>query len=728
MATTPSPSQPPSLSCALLARACAAAACLAATAPSLAQGGPQTVTITGRTERAPAISGFGDQALASSPLSAGVASAEQLADIGASTLSVLTRFDASVGDAYNAEGYWSSFAVRGYVLDNRFNFRRDGLPINAETALPLANLERIEWLKGASGIQAGTSAPGGLVNLVVKRPVAQLRRGTLGWEQDGTLTAAIDWSQRFGPSDAAGLRLNASAARLDPVVRDAQGQRHLLALAADLALAPGSRLEAEVETSRQRQPSVPGFSLLGPAVPDAARIDPRVNLNNQRWTQPVVFSGRTVSLRWTQRLAPEWQLVAHAMTQRLRTDDRTAFPYGVYTADYACPAWCDRYAPEGSFSFWEYVSDNERRTSDAAEVSVSGRVMIGPVVHRLQAGVLVTRYQGRFQDQVFDLAGTGRIDGTLQAAPSAGYTDANTNRDERSTEWSLRDAVRLAPAWQLWAGLRHVQLDRRAERTSPASDGLRATRLAQSATTPWLALAHDLTARTLVYASWGRGLEVDVAPNRARYVNAGQPLPALASEQFELGAKHRGNASELTLAAFDIDRPLAVDLGSCDAARSCLRAIDGSARHRGLEAQGSWRAGAWSWHAGVMWLDAVRTGSSDPAANGKRPVNVPRATLRAGTTWRAAALGGAELTAGLVAEGDRLVLPYDDTLRIPGWSRLDLAARWSVRTSLATLTWRMGLDNATDRRAWRETPYQFGHAYLFALSPRTWRVSLQADL
>ena len=564
-----------------------ALACLAAAAQSAAQSTPQTVTVTGRTERAPAITGFGDQSLATSPLAAGVASAEQLADAGASTLAALTRFDPSVGDAYNAEGYWSSFAVRGYTLDNRYNFRRDGLPINAETALGLGNLERLEWLKGASGIQAGTSAPGGLVNLVVKRPVAQLRRGTLGWEQDGTLTAAVDWSQRFGPSGTAGLRLNASATRLDPQVRDAQGRRHLLALAADLALAPGSRLEAEIEATGQRQPSVPGFSLLGPAVPDAARIDPRVNLNNQRWTQPVVFSGRTASLRWTQRLTPEWQLVAHAMTQRLRTDDRTAFPYGVYTADYACPAWCDRYAPDGTFSFWEYVSDNERRTSDAAEVHVSGRLVIGPVVHRsdnerrtsdaaeghvsdrlvigpvvhrLQAGVLLTRYQGRFQDQVFDLAGTGRIDGLLPAAASAGYTDANTNRDERSTEWSLRDAVRLAPAWQLWAGLRHVQLDRRAERTSPASDGLRATRLEQSATTPWLALAHDLTPRTLVYASWGRGLEVDVAPNRARYVNAGQPLPALASQQLEFGAKHRGDASELSLAAFDIDRPLAVDV------------------------------------------------------------------------------------------------------------------------------------------------------------------------
>ena len=94
------------------------------------------------------------------------------------------------------------------------------------------------------------------------------------------------------------------------------------------------------------------------------------------------MDGTTSSLRLQQTLPMSWQLTVHAMTQRLRNDDRTAFPYGVYTPDYACPAWCDRYAPDGSFSFWEYVSDNERRTSEAAELTVSGRIVLGPVHHR----------------------------------------------------------------------------------------------------------------------------------------------------------------------------------------------------------------------------------------------------------------------------------------------------------------------------------------------------------
>ena len=42
---------------------------------------------------------------------------------------------------------------------------------------------------------------------------------------------------------------------------------------------------------------------------------------------------------------------------------------------------------------------------------------------------------------------------------------------------------------------------------------------------------------TAVYASWGQGIESTVTPNRSRYTNAGQVLPALKSRQIELGVK-----------------------------------------------------------------------------------------------------------------------------------------------------------------------------------------------
>ena len=340
--------------------------------------------------------------------------------------------------------------------------------------------------------------------------------------------------------------------------------------------------------------------------------------------------------------------------------------------------------------------------------------------------MLRTRYRGRFEEQVFDIAGSGRIDASLQTPPSPGVTAANTNRDERSTEWFVRDAMRLAAHWQFWAGLRHTRLQRESERTSPDSNGLHATQYGHDATLPWLALAHEISTRTLLYASWGEGLESEVAPNLAPYTNRGQALPSLKSRQFEVGIKHAGENADASIALFDIDRPQTADLGRCAAADSCTRGIDGSARHRGIEAQAKLHAAAWQWQASAMLLDAERRGSSQAGVNGQRPVNVPVATLRLGAEYRLASVPGAALLASLAAESDRVVLPYDTRVRIAGWSRWDLGARWRQEWDGSTLVWQVGLDNATNRRAWKESPYQFGHAYLFPLAPRTLRASLLA--
>ncbi|CAD5366500.1 Ferrichrome-iron receptor [Rubrivivax sp. A210] len=714
-------------------RLVALAAAVATALPAAAQ--QDTVTITGTRQQGHAgVAGFGDMPLARTPVQAASWSPQQLADSGIASLGALTRLDASVGDAYNAEGYWAIVSTRGYTLDNRFNYRRDGLPINAETALPLDNKERLELLKGTSGMQAGTSAPGGLVNLIVKRPAGTLRQGRMEWRGAGSVLGAVDLGESFGSDGTFGLRINAAYEHLNPPQRHTHGERHLIAAAADWQLGDYSLLQAELEISRQRQPSVAGFSMLGASVPGAQDIDPRLNLNDQPWRQPVVFDGQTASLRWRQRLAGDWQLFAHAMQQKLRTDDNTAFPFGLFDPNtFDCGQTCDRYAPDGSFTYWEFKSEGERRTSRALQLSASGPARMAGLEHRVEAGLLFTNYTARMNDAVFDIAGLGKVDGSLQTPPSAGFLDSNTHRDERSTELFARDTVKLAPAWQLFAGLRHSRIERKSQRTITPSDALGDKPYEQSFTTPWLALSHELAPGTIAYASWGRGLESEATPSRARYTNAGETF-TLQSRQLEIGLKHAGRDGEASVALFDITRPQTFDRCDFTASTPCTRIVDGSARHRGLEAAGTMRTGPWLWQASAMWLDARRQGSSQAAVNGRSPANVPRATLRLGSEFAVGPLPGLALLAQLSAEGQRHVLPpgrevyaSDADATIPGWTRLDLGLRWRQQWQATTLVWRLGVDNATDQQAWKESPYQFSHVYLYPLAPRTWRASVQAS-
>lgn len=687
----------------------------------------QRITITGSARQlAPEVAGFGDLPLSKAPLSATVITLSQLRDAGISGIGDLTLLDAGITDAYNAPGYWGQLAVRGFTLDNRYNFRRDGLPINAETVIAQGNKQAVEVLKGTSGLQAGTSAPGGLVNLLVKRPAGQVRSASLAWEQPGTIEAAVDLGDSAGQDDAFGWRLNASAARLDPMQRDSRGHRALVALATQARLGRDTLLELELESSRQRQPSTPGFSLLGDRLPAASSIDPRLNLNNQAWSLPVVMDGNTASVRLTQTLEPGTELKAHLMQQRLRTDDRVAFPYGFYIdpATYDCGATCDRFAADGRFSYWDYRSEGERRTTDALDVSVNGRSRLAGMAHRVSAGILLSRFTGRVRPQAFNLiADYGSIAGTAQVPPDPTPSSTGTQRDERSTEWRLQDVVALDRDWTLWAGLRHARL----HRASVLTDNTEAVAYRQALTTPWLALSRELQGGLLAYGSWGQGVELDAAPNRATYTNAGQPLPALKSRQVEAGIKASQGALSGRAAVFDIRRPVSNDVGACDGSpATCTHRIDGAAKHRGVEAEADWRAGAWSLRGSVSVLHARREDAADPALNGLRPVNVPINSVKLQGAYNVAAVPGLALLGFLVREGERMVLP-DNSVSTPGWTRVDLGARYTQQVGSQRWIWRLTVENLSDTRAWKEAPYQYGHAYLYPLPPRTLNASLTAD-
>ena len=654
------------------------------------------------------LGGFGDTPVAKLPLQADVFNVELLADLGLKQLSGLTTLDASVNDAYNAGGYISYLNVRGFDIDNTFNYRRDGLPISANTALLFDNKSAIEVLKGTSGIQAGTSAPGGMVNLVVKRPTAQdFTTLSLGLSERGTLEASVDTSQHL--SADVSLRLNAAGAQLQPQLRDDQGSRRLLAAALDWRVSPDTLVQVEGEWSRQAQPSQPGMSLLGTVLPDARKFDPRINLNNQPWSQPSIFTGQTGSLMVTQKLGADWKAVAHIGLQKLKNDDRLAYAFGCGKEDNY-----SSYCSDGTYDLYDFRSDGEHRNTSASDFSLQGLVQTGALKHDVSIGLQTSHFWSRLGGQAYNYAGEGNVNGTAFWPAQPDPTLTNTNLDQSSTELCLRDAITIDAQWRAWLGARHTRLTR----ASVQTDGSEATRYSQSFTTPWVGVSYALSNQHLLYASWGQGIESDVVPNRPGYANPGQALPAHRSRQAEIGLKAGSNTVDWSVNYFDIRQPVWTDSGSSVDA-------DGFERHRGIEAQADlkWQGGGLL--ASAMKLRARREGSSDSAINGLKPTNVPETTLKLHA--RQDVLPGLQVQAGLIYEGQREVLP-DNSLQIPSWTRLDAGLRYTQGSGRQLYVWRLGVDNLTNRRAWRESPYQYDHVYLYPMQPRTWRVSLEVQI
>lgn len=665
-----------------------------------------TVAVTGRSSAAPVTVGsFGDTPNARLPLQALRIDAERFKELGSSGLAALPLLDASISDAYNALGFWSSLKVRGFDVDNRNNLRRDGLPVSGETGYDLFNKAAVEVLKGASGLQAGVSSPAGLINLLTKRPDVNRLDLSLGWEQDGNWTAAADWAQR---SNGFGWRVNATASRLDPWLQGARGERQGLALAGDWRISPATLIEAEVEATHQSQPSQAAHSLLGNRLPSPAELDFRRNLNSAPWGLPVVFDNRFASLRVTQQLNAAWKLALQAGLQRSSTDDRMVFPFGCSAEDVY-----DRYCSDGSFDLYDFRSENEGRDTDSLRATLDGRV--GD--HRLRFELLSSRFTASFQRQAYNYAGTGSVFGgsSTQAAPE--LTDENTNRRERNQEIGISDQLQLGDL-ELFAGVRASRVQRASVRT----DGSRAIDYTKRFTTPWLGASWQLAPDLRLYASSGQGLETEVAPNRAGWVNAGEAL-VLKSRQHEIGLKAGSQTVDWSVAAFEVTRPAWSDITVTGGL--LRRQADGDARHRGLEAQADLKWAGGGLLGSAMWLQARRLNGQDASLDGKRPVNVPAQQYR--LQLRQTMMEGLQASASLIHEGRRAVLP-DNSLELPAWTRVDAALRWDVASGGQLWRWRVGVDNLLAKKAWKESPYQFGHVYLYPLAPRTARISLDLAL
>ncbi|MDO9003008.1 MAG: TonB-dependent siderophore receptor [Aquabacterium sp.] len=682
-----------------------------------------TVTVKATSPRVnqASITGFGDTPAWQLPMQAQTFSSTALKNNGVQRLSDLTSLDASISDSYNAQGYWDFLSVRGFTLDNAYNYRREGLPIIAETSIPLDNKDGIEVLKGTSGMQAGVSSPGGLVNYLVKRPTGHVRSATLAFTGGSSVLGAVDLSERFGVGQAFGLRLNAAYEHLDPNERYADGKRHLLALATDWRVNTSNLLEFEIERSRRQQASVPGFSLLGGTLPAANTINPDINLNHQPWAMPVVMEATTGTLRWTSQLNADWGLTTTYGIQQLYSDDRTVFPFG-------CGSSLASYCSDGTFDVYDYQSEAEKRISQALNIALQSKpIKVGGTAHALRLAALRTSQRTDLNSSAFNpLSGPGNISGEFGPyARNPLITTAQHIRHLKNTELSVSDAITLSDQWHAWLGLRHTQLHRYVALSTQSLAGKTAE---QTFTTPWAALGYTFAPKRQVYASWGEGVESpnapDTTPAFAAYANAGEPLPAQKSRQFEIGVKGQETEWGWALNAFQIHRPQA---GTINTLPDPTYTLDGQAVHTGLEGQLQSHWGPWDLNASAMLLHAERQGSANAQLNGKQPVNVPDYTFKLSADYKVAMLQGLTLQGQLVHEGRRMVLE-DNSISIPAWSRVDTGLRYVQGwRQQGALTWRLGIKNLFDTRAWREAPLQFNHAYLFPLARRTVTASVQAD-
>ena len=708
----------------------ASALALLFAAPAWAQTTPSTLPgVTVSSKAAPVldvdradVGGLG-QTLAKTPQSVTVLGADLLAATASGSLSQAIKLDASLADSYNTTGYIESLSVRGFLLDQSNNYLRNGLPVSNVAPIAMENKERIEVLKGVAGLQSGVSAPGGLVNFVTKTPQRDaFTTASLGADGNGGSKVHLDSNTVWGDL---GIRVNLAAEDIHTVFDRADGKREFASVAMATALAPSTRLSADLEYHHKKQPSVPGLGLLdtngdgfGETLP--ASNYARLNLNNQSWSQPFEATSTNAQLAMDHQINAFWYTRLGLSTQRTVIQDRLAFPDGCNF--YVYPGLCGN----GDVDVYDYRSENEERATWAWDAKLTGRLPLLGMQHQLSLGLSGRNNRTDLNPkQAYNYVGTTNIDKPIVLPGDGVAGDLNTNSRERAVDAYASLVSDISSSVKSFVGFRTSQLNRSSER----SDGSRAIALEQTVTTPWAGLSWSPLASTMLYASWGEGAELEVVPNRpTRFVNAGQVLPALKSEQTELGIKWQAHTRLLVSAAvFNISKPYSDDQAT--ASGIPLRVAGGkTARHRGLEVAAVGQVDSQlSLQASLTLIDAKYISAIDPALVDQSVTNVPKTKASLFADYKLAALPGFSISGLLTSESGKTVTA-DGAVSLPAAWQLDAGVRYQNRLIGKLTQWSLHVENLTDRSYWREAPTQYwGGTYLFPSTPRTVRARVTVE-
>ncbi len=662
------------------------------------------------------------------PVSLNSLSAEQLRAQGVNSLSNVIKYDASAGDAYNTLGYIESMTLRGFLLDNRFNYRRDGLPVSNHVPMALDNKQRVELLKGTSGSLAGVSAPGGLVNWVVKQPTAvAFSQADVELSERGSILVSADVGGR-SVQDKLGYRVNAATSQRRPFADNAPGNKQFLSGYFDWRFSPAHAMAIETEWLKSKQISVPGFALLDsnqdgvgeqlPAVPSSS-----VNLNNQSWALPFDSRSQVGSLRYAFIGQGSLRAGARIGWQRIKTQDRIAFPDGCSTdTNYVYPGIC----ANGDVDIYDFRSHNEKRNTDSVDAYLSNTITTGAVAHRWRLNGLVSRYRERFEPkQAYNFVGTSNIFSPISLPSDASENSLNTNSSVKTNELSFIDSARYAN-WQFMLGLRYTQL----RAASARSDASEAVNYAQNFTTPWLALSYALSQNQVVYGSLGQGIESEFVPNRPdQFRNYGQALPALKSRQWELGWRQKWAGANAALAVFEIRKPFSEDLFFDDGIDTALRIAGGrKATHRGIDMSAALQVSPQlTIDANVSLLKARQKLNSSTTE--LRTVNVAPVQLRINALYTIAPQWS---VLNSVSYRSAKPVTRDNQVQLPAAAQWDALLSWNLgwnasQTDGAQYTARFGISNILNNRYWKDAPTQpWGGIYLFAAEPRAFRLLLSA--
>ncbi|WP_298939836.1 TonB-dependent siderophore receptor [uncultured Psychromonas sp.] len=571
---------------------------------------------------------------------------EQIIDEQRATkLSDVLKNDSSVsalGDSRNRE----RFSLRGFELSSSTGFLRDGKQHWSHYRQPVELLQSVEVLKGPAGLLYGQSAPGGLINMVSKKPTAETH---VVFSQDlgsnNSTRSTLDISGALNKEKTLRSRLVLSQQNYDSWRSYSDGSspstdRFVGGLFVDYDLNDAVTLSAHYDRTTDNGGVdsgayvVAGKSVLG----DEYIWDTQwSNIDNEV---------ENVGFGVDAQLNDNWSLNVSYNHQDFKRHDVESYPV------------------ETSYDGTTYTQAGSDRSDNwifqTASADLVGEFDTGSIGHKVLIGSNWLGYS--YEREQYSLVGSTTTVGepnssaTIDTDASVKTTDTTYN----SYGFYVQDMMTFNDQWQALAGLRYDL------KVTPGDDGESDERL--DAIVPKVALIYHPTSDGSIYLTYSESFEPQSDVSDSNATNDGASLDPVNGKLYELGTKWELLDKQLFAsgAIFQItEENSTINVGTAD---SYEVTQTGERVHRGVEFafQGNITDDL-SLSGTGTYLDAEYT--TDANYQGNRPADVPK---YAASLWsRYQVTHNTDLNLGATYVGSR----YGDaanTFKKDGYTRFDL--------------------------------------------------------
>lgn len=563
------------------------------------------------------------------------------------------------------------FNLRGFTLSSSNGYLRDGHQHWSHYQQPIETLESIEVIKGPSSILYGQSGPGGLVNMVTKKPTANnIFNLGVDVDQEGSSRLTLDAGGAITEDDS--LRYRANLVKQDVTYQreyqngeQRERERFLGALVVDYDINDDLLVRFHYDKTNDKAGLDTGAWLddEGNVIGDDKTIrDMSWAFTDITVENYGVDASYVISDSWQVKLGYNEQTF-----ERQRFESAPKKPSDFNEGDSYTSKPYDR------FDDWQFTT---------TFIDFTGEFELASVDHNLLIGANYLDYyygQLKVKADSFEYA-AGQVE---PLRPDISYT---TDDSLYTSEYDyygiyIQDLITINQEWQVMLGGRY---DKQSKEGADNESLL-----------PKAGVLYHPSDSTTFYASYSEGFEPQSSEtiNDDEDLNYGMEIDAMTSKQYELGAKWQllDDRLLLTTAIFDITKSgvLVTEYFQDDSYRTSQV---GEQRHHGFEmaAQGAVTDKLFVMTS-VMNLDA--TYENDEQYTGKTPVDAPE--------WSASIWSRYELTenlavnAGAFYEGERFA-DQNNTAIKDAYTRIDVGATYKIALKNTDINLRFNVQNLFD--------------------------------